>query len=237
MFDFLNLKNPLSPSSPANGDDVMGMKQSLVELGPASNGKPYYDQDQWGLSPWPNSGLFDGVKSFQKDNGLKVDGEAKHGLETETAINRNLMQKHQTVGLLNQHLAQKADTPKPASPTTPAQTPGKPKGPSGAGGQGSILNPPKPDTSGLKGKTTKEKADMLIGAAKQNNDQVLSRKDAEMIVNNGDEDIANVLEMIRLKNPSLFKQMMNGLFSSVTSAMPQKEQPVYTKPVKGGIKG
>jgi lysozyme-like predicted toxin len=82
MFGF-KLKNVLSASSTANGDDVLGMKQALNHLGE-------YDPPAYGMTPYPDTPMFDGMKAFQKKNGLTVDGFARPGGPTETTLNSRL---------------------------------------------------------------------------------------------------------------------------------------------------
>jgi hypothetical protein len=83
MFGF-KLKNVLSASSTANGDDVLGMKQALNHLGE-------YDPPAYGMTPYPDTPMFDGMKAFQKKNGLTVDGFARPGGPTETKLNSRLV--------------------------------------------------------------------------------------------------------------------------------------------------
>lgn len=83
MFGF-KLKNVLSASSTANGDDVLGMKQALNHLGE-------YDPPAYGMTPYPDTPMFDGMKAFQKKNGLTVDSFARPGGPTETTLNSRLV--------------------------------------------------------------------------------------------------------------------------------------------------
>lgn len=80
--DFLSLKRPLAADSPADEEDVLAVKKDLGRSG-------YYDEPDYGLTPYPDKSLFEGIRAFQKDNGLKIDGVMKPGGETETALNRH----------------------------------------------------------------------------------------------------------------------------------------------------
>lgn len=80
--DFLSLKRPLAADSAAEEEDVVAVKKELKRQG-------YYDQPDYGLTPYPDKPLFDGIRAYQKDNNLTIDGVMNPGGETETAINRN----------------------------------------------------------------------------------------------------------------------------------------------------
>lgn len=51
------LNQPLAANSAAHPDDVLGVKTRLHEDG-------YYDMPSYGLSDIPDSGLFNGIKTF-----------------------------------------------------------------------------------------------------------------------------------------------------------------------------
>ena len=82
MFGF-KLNNVLRSSSAANGDDVLNMKQGLNKLG-------HYEAPAYGMTPYPDTPMFDGMKAFQKRNGLTVDGYARPGGPTEKTLNSHL---------------------------------------------------------------------------------------------------------------------------------------------------
>lgn len=75
----LFLKKTIAANSPADPDDVLIAKRSLERLG-------YYERPEWGLGDFTDDGLFEGVKRFQKDNDLTVDGVMKPSGETERAL-------------------------------------------------------------------------------------------------------------------------------------------------------
>lgn len=80
--DFLSLKRPLAADSAADEDDVLSVKKNLNRSG-------YYDEPDYGMTPYPDKPLFDGIRTFQKDNDLTIDGVMNPGGETETALNWN----------------------------------------------------------------------------------------------------------------------------------------------------
>ena len=75
----LFLKKTLDANSPVDPDDVLITKRSLERLG-------YYERPEWGLGDFTDHRLFEGVKRFQKDNGLTVDGVMNPGGETERSL-------------------------------------------------------------------------------------------------------------------------------------------------------
>lgn len=67
----------------ADPADITSTKRALNRLG-------YYDDPEGDFGAWVDSGLFKGLRGFQKDNALKVDGFMAPGGETEAAIDRAL---------------------------------------------------------------------------------------------------------------------------------------------------
>jgi len=64
----------------AEPEDVLSAKRALMKLG-------YYaplEEDDPG--PWVDSALFSGIKNFQHDEGLKVDGLMRPGGPTEGSL-------------------------------------------------------------------------------------------------------------------------------------------------------
>lgn len=82
-FDLLVLNRPLSTTSDADPDDVLSAKSKFTRLG-------YYEVPRYGLTPYPDQPLFDGIRDFQKDNALTVDGYMLPGGETEHSVNNSL---------------------------------------------------------------------------------------------------------------------------------------------------
>ena len=73
------LKSTIGESWNADGDDVRAVKSAL-------NGLGYYRKAEWGISPHPDSPMFDAIERFQADHGLKRDRTMKPGGVTETAL-------------------------------------------------------------------------------------------------------------------------------------------------------
>ena len=63
----LNLKRPVRPDWNLEPDDVLLTKGALSRLG-------YYEAPDWGTTPYPDASMFDGIKSFQRNEKLDVDG-------------------------------------------------------------------------------------------------------------------------------------------------------------------
>ncbi len=79
------LKNMFSTSNAVETDDLINVKGILNRLG------YYMIPPHRGLDDWTDDATFDGLKRFQRDNGLKVDGLMRPGGPTEATMNRNLM--------------------------------------------------------------------------------------------------------------------------------------------------
>lgn len=79
MFDFFQLKRPLKRDANADLGDVFKVKSAL-------NGLGHYDAPDWGVTEYPDDGLFKGIESFQRKHGLKVDGIMNPGGETERTL-------------------------------------------------------------------------------------------------------------------------------------------------------
>lgn len=78
------LKRPLATNVSADLNDIINAKMALSRLG-------YYRQPPDGIfRDWVDKEVFDAIRKFQKDNGLKVDRLIRPGGPTETAINRRL---------------------------------------------------------------------------------------------------------------------------------------------------
>ncbi|MDA0998048.1 MAG: peptidoglycan-binding protein, partial [Proteobacteria bacterium] len=67
MYNPFQLTSTLASNATADEDDTVAAKQAFGQLG-------YYQTPSYGLTPYPDQGLFDGIKKFQKDNDLTVDG-------------------------------------------------------------------------------------------------------------------------------------------------------------------
>ena len=82
-FDPLVLNRPLSATSDADPDDVLSAKSAFEELG-------YYETPSYGMTPYPDELLFNGIRSYQKEKGLTVDGYMLPEGETEQSVNISL---------------------------------------------------------------------------------------------------------------------------------------------------
>lgn len=76
----LRLRSTLGRSYNANLDDVEPVKKAL-------NGLGYYPIPGYGMTPYPDEFMFQGIERFQRNNGLQVDGIMKPGGETERTLN------------------------------------------------------------------------------------------------------------------------------------------------------
>ncbi len=111
MFNPFELKDTLSANNSVDLDDSLNAKKAFGALG-------YYKTPNYGLTKYPDQPLFDGIKKFQADNGLKKDGVMNPGGETA-----------RTLGNVLGRQAKKL-TPSPASPSGPTRGPlGTPKQP------------------------------------------------------------------------------------------------------------
>lgn len=81
MNKYFNLSNTLSRNSNGDPKDTLKVKQTLHKLG-------YMEEPSYGIDDMPDKPLFDGIKDFQIDKGLKADGVMKPGGETEDALNK-----------------------------------------------------------------------------------------------------------------------------------------------------
>ena len=82
----LELKQLLAGNASADEDDVLNVKQRLNVLG-------HYEVPSYGMTRYPDTRLFDGIKSFQSEQGLTVDGYMRPGGETETKLNQMYLQE------------------------------------------------------------------------------------------------------------------------------------------------
>lgn len=77
----VQLKQLLAGNASADEDDVLNVKQRLNALG-------HYEVPSYGMTRYPDNRLFDGITSFQREQGLTVDGYMQPGGETETRLNQ-----------------------------------------------------------------------------------------------------------------------------------------------------
>ncbi|MBT5109905.1 MAG: peptidoglycan-binding protein [Rhodospirillaceae bacterium] len=77
------LKKTIGDSYTMDLDDSLNTKKALADLG-------HLKIPDYGLTPYPDRAMVDGVKSFQKDHGLKIDGVMKKDGPTINRLNRAL---------------------------------------------------------------------------------------------------------------------------------------------------
>jgi hypothetical protein len=85
MLDFLPLflNSRSSAQNIVDPDDVVAAKQSLQALG-------YYEPWDGGINAFTDNALFNGIRAFQEDHELTVDGYMDPGGETATEIGKQL---------------------------------------------------------------------------------------------------------------------------------------------------
>jgi hypothetical protein len=80
----IDLNETIGSSYPANPEDVWNVKTTMNDLG-------YYDPPaSYGMTPWPDTPMFDGIKTFQKDHDLEVDGIMHPDGPTVKTMNKKL---------------------------------------------------------------------------------------------------------------------------------------------------
>ena len=80
---FISLKEDIGSDRPVDEDDTFKTKHAFKSIG-------YYDEPSYGMTPYPDQPLFDGIKKFQKDKGLFQDALMEPEGETVTALNKEL---------------------------------------------------------------------------------------------------------------------------------------------------
>ena len=73
------VKKTIGSSWSVDEDDVVKIKSALKKTGD-------YKAPDWGVTGYPDQDMFDGLKSFQKREGLQVDGVMKPGGPTEKRL-------------------------------------------------------------------------------------------------------------------------------------------------------
>ncbi|MFA6019998.1 MAG: peptidoglycan-binding domain-containing protein [Rhodospirillales bacterium] len=85
-FSMFSIKKTIGDDYNVDLDDSLATKQALNRLG-------YYTPPQsYGMVPYPERLMFDSLKAFQKDEGLRVDGLMRPGGPTEAQIGYRLAQ-------------------------------------------------------------------------------------------------------------------------------------------------
>ncbi|NFV81882.1 peptidoglycan-binding domain-containing protein [Magnetospirillum aberrantis] len=81
---WFKLKEPVGTNYRVDRTDLMNTKKALNQLG-------YYNiPPHRGIDDWTDEATFEGIKRFQKDNGLKVDAFMRPGGPTETKVNQQI---------------------------------------------------------------------------------------------------------------------------------------------------
>ncbi len=83
MYNPLRLSNTLHPDAGNGPDDTLAAKRVLAQLG-------YYEVPDYDLTPYPDYPMFDAIRNFQRDIGLRDDGVIKPYSQTETLLNEVL---------------------------------------------------------------------------------------------------------------------------------------------------
>ncbi len=82
-FELLGSLHNAFSQTDAGPDDVVGVKRALNRMG-------FYDVPDYGMTPYADRTMFDGIRRFQRANGLRVDGVMQRGRATEHAMNDGL---------------------------------------------------------------------------------------------------------------------------------------------------
>ena len=86
MPPFFTLRQVVSQTR-ARPADVLNVKRALNHMG-------FYDVPDYGMTPYADRTMFDGIRRFQRANGLRVDGVMRRGHATERAMNDALRLAH-----------------------------------------------------------------------------------------------------------------------------------------------
>ena len=79
----IRLRGVVDRAARADENDTWQIKSALGALG-------YYKTPGYGVTPYPDEPMFDGIKKYQRDNKLRVDGVMKPGGETEDSMNNRV---------------------------------------------------------------------------------------------------------------------------------------------------
>lgn len=84
IMSWCSLNEAMGSNDTVDPGDIVNTKTALNPLG-------YYAvPPDRGIDDWTDDAMFNGIKAFQKDEGLKVDGFMRPGGPTENAINVQL---------------------------------------------------------------------------------------------------------------------------------------------------
>ena len=79
MKALFKIKSKLAASANADPKDVILVKEALANLG-------HYKIPEYGLTPFPDRGLFEGIRKFQVSRNLQATEEINPGDETEDEL-------------------------------------------------------------------------------------------------------------------------------------------------------
>jgi len=91
MLSPFRLRGPIDRNSNMNLEDVRRVKQALVKIG-------IMEIPEYGLTPYPDQLMFDGIEDFQSRRGLQVDGVMKPDGPTLRRMNETLNARRKKVG-------------------------------------------------------------------------------------------------------------------------------------------
>lgn len=93
----------VSRNASVDGNDTLGVKQALATLG-------FYDVPEWGLSPWPDEPMFQGITAFQTESGLRADGIITPAGPTEQTLGDRLRARDEALASARRRSAAAANT-------------------------------------------------------------------------------------------------------------------------------
>ena len=83
MLPFFALKQRLATDTEVLRDDVRNVKRALTRTG-------YYEVPTYGITQFADGDTFSGIRRFQRDHGLRIDGVMEPGGPTERSLNAAL---------------------------------------------------------------------------------------------------------------------------------------------------
>ena len=86
MLRSFRLKGPIGLEYNMDPDDTLSTKTALRDLG-------HFRTPKYGLTPYPDQPMLEGIKSFQRQKGLLVDGVMKPDGPTVTVLGQVLDQR------------------------------------------------------------------------------------------------------------------------------------------------
>lgn len=92
---WFKLNAPMGTDYRVDPTDIVNTKKALHQLG-------YYKiPSHRGFDDWTDDAMFNGIRTFQKANGLKIDGFMRPEGPTEQAINKRLSRTQDTRSPIN----------------------------------------------------------------------------------------------------------------------------------------